>query len=69
MNETLCTLLAGWARRQIKQASTQRGIVVLATAAAAHVSPDAAQAIISAGASIFAAIDILKDDNKTGADK
>lgn len=47
-----------------KEPSTWRGLTVLATTFGVALSPELANAIITAGASIFAIIDIVKKDNK-----
>lgn len=47
---------------RLKQESTWRGIVTLLTLTGWHLAPDQAEAIITAGASVVGAINILKND-------
>lgn len=47
---------------RLKQESTWRGIITVATVAGWHLTPDQAEVIITAGASLVAAINILKGD-------
>ena len=47
---------------RLKQESTWRGLVTVATLAGWHFAPDQAEAIITTGASIVAAINVLKSD-------
>lgn len=47
---------------RLKQESTWRGIVTVLTLAGWHLAPEQAEAIITAGASLVGAINILKND-------
>lgn len=47
---------------RLKQESTWRGLVTVATLAGWHLSPDNAETIITAGASLVAAINVFKND-------
>ena len=47
---------------RLKQESTWRGIITVATLLGWHLHPDQADAIITAGASLVGAINILKRD-------
>lgn len=47
---------------RLKQESTWRGLITVATLTGWHLSPDQSEAIITAGASLVAAINILKRD-------
>ena len=47
---------------RFKQESTWRGIITVATLAGWQIYPDEAESIITAGASLVAAINILKGD-------
>ena len=47
---------------RLKQESTWRGLLTVATLIGWHLHPDQAEAIITAGASMVGAINILKKD-------
>lgn len=64
MNNTFCSVVGRWARRQLKQPSTYRGLVLLATAAGANISPEMVHSVVAVGASVAGLIDVLKNDEK-----
>jgi hypothetical protein len=47
---------------RLKQESTWRGLLTVATLAGWHLSPDQAEAIITTGVSLVAAINVFKND-------
>lgn len=62
--QTACAVLHGWAKRQLKQPSTWRGLALIATAAGVHFDPAMVQSVISVGAAVAGAIDVFKNDEK-----
>lgn len=62
--QTFCKQVCPWATRQLKQASTWRGLAVLAGALGIFGSPEHANAIIGAIGTVLGAVDVLKDDSK-----
>tara|TARA_R110000868_G_scaffold6331_7_gene36025 strand:+ start:114 stop:296 length:183 start_codon:yes stop_codon:yes gene_type:complete len=59
MGEVITTLL-----RYLKQDSTWRGIIALATSAGVVVSPELASGIIAAGVGLIGLINLLRDGDK-----
>lgn len=64
MKNTLCGMLYTWGKRQLRQPSTWRGLTLVATAAGVNVSPEMIHAIITTGAAVAGAIDVMIDETK-----
>lgn len=64
MNQTLCGMLYGWGKRQLRQPSTWRGLALVATAAGVNVSPETMHQVITAGAAVAGIIDVMIDETK-----
>lgn len=64
--QTACGLLHGWAKRQLRQPSTWRGLALVATAAGVNVSPETMHQVVTVGVALAGLIDIAKNDSKTG---
>jgi hypothetical protein len=62
--EHICeqSFLRGSVLFRLKQESTWRGLITVATLAGWHIAPDQANTIITTGASIVAAINVFKRD-------
>jgi hypothetical protein len=50
---------------RLKEPSTWRGLIVLATTMGASIAPQLAEAIIIVGAGLFGGIDVVKKDAKS----
>lgn len=61
---SFCANVCPWAVRQAKQSSTWRGLAVLASAFGLFASPEQAHLIIGAVASVFGAVDVIKNDSE-----
>lgn len=60
--KTFCSAVCPWAIRQSKQISTWRGLALLGASLGVFSSPEQAHAIISAVASIFGVIEVVKNE-------
>lgn len=64
--ENMCECKAGFLQdnvmARLKQESTWRGLITIATLLGWRLAPDQAEAIITAGASLVGTINILKKD-------
>jgi len=60
---TICTALTKWAKRQLKQKSTWRGVAMLAAASGVLGAPEQAHVIIGAIGVIFGAGEVVRNES------